>query len=302
MAKAPTAEAATEAKPVCGIIMPIAAMPPKYDAAHWIDVRRVIDAAIIKADMTPQIVSDSFEGDVIQRRIINNLYDNPVVVCDVSGVNPNVMFELGMRITFKQPVVIITDDYDTIPFDTKVIEHLGYPRDLHIHHTTDFIEKLADRIQRLHEQKKSDTFTSFIEEFGTFEVLEPTKKVVPAEQLILDRLTQIEARLSRPSEIEMMREINRRAHGAVLKNDELVEYNFVFKPSTTMDQVKELSDHFHRRYRCNAGVINTRNGNLMLEVKLDPSYSFDVKTTETLLNAMPAHLREIIEKVEMTIS
>ena len=172
--------------------MPIAAMPPKYDAAHWIDVRRVIDAAIIKADMTPQIVSDSFEGDVIQRRIINNLYDNPVVVCDVSGLNPNVMFELGMRITFKQPVVIITDDYATIPFDTKVIEHLGYPRDLHIHHTTDFIEKLADRIKRLHEQKKSENFKSFIEEFGTFEVLEPTKKVVPAEQLIMDRLDRIE--------------------------------------------------------------------------------------------------------------
>ncbi|WP_323810215.1 hypothetical protein [Sphingobium baderi] len=196
MAKAQTAEAKEEAKPICGIIMPIAAMPPKYDAAHWIDVRRVIDAAIIKADMTPQIVSDSFEGDVIQRRIISNLYDNPVVICDVSGLNPNVMFELGMRITFKQPVIIITDDFATIPFDTKVIEHLGYPRDLHIHHTTDFIEKLADRIRRLHEQKKSETFKSFIEEFGTFEVLEPTKKIVEADQLILDRLDRLDRRIT----------------------------------------------------------------------------------------------------------
>lgn len=199
MAKAPAAEAKDEAKPICGIIMPIAAMPPKYDASHWIDVRRVIDAAIIKADMTPQIVSDSFEGDVIQRRIISNLYDNPVVVCDVSGLNPNVMFELGMRITFKQPVIIITDDFATIPFDTKVIEHLGYPRDLHIHQTNEFIDKLADRIMRLHDQKKEKTFKSFIEEFGTFEVLEPTKKVVEADQMILDRLESMERSLSRIS-------------------------------------------------------------------------------------------------------
>lgn len=209
MAKAPTTEAQVEVKPVCGIIMPIAAMPPKYDAAHWIDVRRVIDAAIIKADMTPQIVSDSFEGDVIQRRIINNLYDNPVVVCDVSGLNPNVMFELGMRITFKQPVVIITDDYATIPFDTKVIEHLGYPRDLHIHHTTDFIEKLADRIKRQHEQKKSGEFTSFIEAFGTFEVLEPTKKVVEADQLILDRLDSMERSISRLAPRSALRNLHK---------------------------------------------------------------------------------------------
>lgn len=189
------AEDAASRQAVCGIIMPIAAMLPKYEASHWVDVRRVIDAAISRAGMVPQIVSDSFEGDVIQRRIISNLYDNPVVVCDVSGLNPNVMFELGMRITFKQPVVIITDDYGSIPFDTKVIEHIGYPRDLHIHQTNEFIAKLADRISRLHEQKQSNSFRSFIEEFGTFEVLEPTKKVVEADQFILDRLDSLDRKL-----------------------------------------------------------------------------------------------------------
>lgn len=201
MAKSPTNAEEAAAHPICGIIMPIAAMPG-YEPNHWPDVRRVIESAIVKAGMTPQIVSDSFESDVIQSRIINNLYYNPVVVCDVSGLNPNVMFELGMRITFKQPVVIITDSYDSIPFDTKIIEHLGYPRDLHIHKTSDFIEKLADKIQQLHEQKKSNSYTSFIEAFGTFEVLEPTEKAVPAEQLILDRLERIERNQHRMREEE----------------------------------------------------------------------------------------------------
>lgn len=205
MAKAPVVktedEAAAEPKATCGIIMPIAAMLPKYEASHWVDVRRVIDAAIDQAGMVPQIVSDSFEGDVIQRRIISNLYENPVVVCDVSGLNPNVMFELGMRLTFKMPVVIITDDYATIPFDTKVIEHLGYPRDLHIHQTTEFINKLSAKIMQLHEAKKENRFRSFIEEFGSFEVLEPTKNVVEADQFILHRLDRIENALSNMNKI-----------------------------------------------------------------------------------------------------
>lgn len=192
--KAPIDNAAT---PVCGIIMPIAAMPPKYDASHWSDVRKIFDVAIIKAGMRPQIVSDSFESDVIQQRIISNLYDNPVVVCDVSGLNPNVMFELGMRITFKQPVIIVTDDFASIPFDTKVIEHLGYPRDLHIHKTNLFIEKLSGRIRHLNEQKETGNFRSFIENFGTFDVLEPTKKVVEADQLILERLNALDNSISR---------------------------------------------------------------------------------------------------------
>ncbi|WP_052027679.1 hypothetical protein [Sphingobium sp. ba1] len=301
MAKAPTVEAQVETRPICGIIMPIAAMPPKYDASHWIDVRRVIDAAIIKADMTPQIVSDSFEGDVIQRRIINNLYDNPVVVCDVSGLNPNVMFELGMRITFKQPVVIITDDYDTIPFDTRVIEHLGYPQDLHIHHTTDFIEKLADRIKRLHEQKISATFTSFIEEFGTFEVLEPSKKVVPAEQLILDRLTQIEARLSRSSEIRMMAELHRRSHSIVDSENALVDYKFIFKRHVSMEQITEVSDYLRRTYRGSPSIIDNKNGHFIVSIILDSSYNFDAKATEKLLNAMPGNFRDVIQQIDIIL-
>lgn len=183
--------------PVCGIIMPIAAMLPKYEASHWSDVRKVLEAAITKAEMSAQIVSDSFESDVIQQRIIHNLYENPVVICDVSGLNPNVMFELGMRITFKQPVIIITDDVGSIPFDTKVIEHLPYPPDLHIHKTNEFINKLSEKIIRLRDQKKAGTFKSFIEAFGTFEVLEPTTKAVGAEELILDRLNELSHRISK---------------------------------------------------------------------------------------------------------
>ncbi|WCT78646.1 hypothetical protein [Novosphingobium humi] len=182
-----------ESKPVCGIIMPISAMPPKYDTTHWNDVRRVINKAAEDAGMRPQIVSDDFESDVIQSRIIRNLYYNPVVVCDVSGLNPNVMFELGIRITFKKPVVIITDDVGNIPFDTRVIEHLHYPSGLHIHETNQFIEKLTIKIKNLHESFKQKTFKSFIEDFGTFEILEPKQQVVGFEKLILDRLASLES-------------------------------------------------------------------------------------------------------------
>lgn len=186
---------ASDEKPICGIIMPISAMPPDYEAAHWADVRRVIEDAICKSDMRPQIVSDSFESDVIQKRIVRNLYENPVVVCDVSGLNPNVMFELGMRITFKKPVIIVTDDVQRIPFDTSVIEHLPYPRDLHIHLTTAFIEKLSEKIVAMHAQVKGRKYRSFLETFGTFDTFEPSTQEVPAGQYFADRLDEIERSL-----------------------------------------------------------------------------------------------------------
>jgi cell fate (sporulation/competence/biofilm development) regulator YlbF (YheA/YmcA/DUF963 family) len=171
--------------------MPISAIPPEYDATHWADVRRVLDGAIEAAGMVPQIVSDSFETDVIQRRIVHNLYENPVVVCDVSGLNPNVMFELGMRLTFMKPVVIVTDDVKRIPFDTGVIEHLAYPRDLHIHRTQEFSDQLSEKIKLLREQVAGKKFKSFLEAFGKFEVFQPSTESVPADRYIAERLEEL---------------------------------------------------------------------------------------------------------------
>jgi hypothetical protein len=65
---------------------------------------------------------------VIQKRIVQNLYSSDVIVCDVSGKNPNVMFELGMRLAFDKPTLIVKDDKTDYSFDTGIIEHVPYPR------------------------------------------------------------------------------------------------------------------------------------------------------------------------------
>lgn len=184
-------------EPICGIIMPISAIPPKYDSNHWSDVRRVLDAAISDAGMEPQIVSDSFESDVIQSRIIHNLYSNEIVVCDVSGLNPNVMFELGMRLTFNKPVIIVTDDFSSIPFDTKVIEHLGYPPDLHIHKTVDFQKKLTAKILQIRKQVSDGNYASPLAAFGSFQVFQPTTEAVSGEKYVAERMDDLFAIVSR---------------------------------------------------------------------------------------------------------
>lgn len=74
---------------VCGIVMPIAEMSATYSAAHWKEVRRIIDEAVEAAGYTPRMVSEAAEVNVIQASIVNNLAENPIVVCDVSGKNAN---------------------------------------------------------------------------------------------------------------------------------------------------------------------------------------------------------------------
>src|SRR4051794_24255330 len=95
--------------PDCGIVMPISALDGCSEA-HWADVLDILKTAIKSAGFRPDLVSRSDEVTIIHKTIITNLYDNPIVVCDVSGKNPNVMFELGIRLAFDKPTIIIKDD------------------------------------------------------------------------------------------------------------------------------------------------------------------------------------------------
>jgi hypothetical protein len=134
-------------KPTCGIIMPISAMDG-YLEAHWSDVLDIISDAIEEAGFEPHMVSEGDDVGVIHKRIVQNLYDNPIVICDVSGKNPNVMFELGLRLAFDKPTIIIKDSATKYSFDTGAIEHLEYPKDLRFAPIVEFKETLGPKLER----------------------------------------------------------------------------------------------------------------------------------------------------------
>src|SRR6218665_2650961 len=143
-------------KLVCGIIMPISQIDGCSEN-HWADVLDIISESIEESGFDANLVSNADEIGVIQKRIIQNLYDNPIVVCDVSGKNPNVMIELSLRLAFDQPTIIIKDDKTSYSFDTSPIEHLEYPRDLRFNKMIEFKEKLTDRIKKTYDKSNSDS-------------------------------------------------------------------------------------------------------------------------------------------------
>jgi hypothetical protein len=114
-------------KETCGIIMPISGSE-QYSSEHWIDVRNILDEVIMDSGFVPNIVSDADEIGIIHNRVVSNIYNNPIIICDVSSKNPNVMFELGLRLAFDKATIIIKDDATNYNFDTAAIEHLTYPK------------------------------------------------------------------------------------------------------------------------------------------------------------------------------
>jgi hypothetical protein len=121
----------------CFIIAPIST--PKEvqelyrgDGDHFIHVlKQLVVPAVIKAGFNP--IEPIMEGsDVIHAKIIRNLEQAPLVLCDISSLNPNVMVELGVRTALNKPVCIIKDDVtptERVPFDLSIINHHTYHSD-----------------------------------------------------------------------------------------------------------------------------------------------------------------------------
>ncbi|HDI3186118.1 TPA: RNA helicase, partial [Vibrio cholerae] len=171
---------------LCGLIMPISAIDG-CNEQHWLDVKQILTEAIELSGYSANLVSYADDVGIIQKRIIQNLYENPIVVCDVSGKNPNVMFELGMRLAFDKPTIIVKDDKTSYSFDTSPIEHLEYPRDLRFKKIVDFKDELAKKIKATVEKSNTDPgYTTFLKHFGTFTVAKLDSKEVSKEDYIIE--------------------------------------------------------------------------------------------------------------------
>jgi hypothetical protein len=189
-APAGTSEVATTPKPHCGIVMPISEIDG-CPASHWAEVKSILIEAIDAAGFTAELVSEAEDVGTIHKRIIQHLHDDPIVVCDVSGKNANVMFELGLRLAFDKPTIIVKDDKTGYSFDTSPIEHLTYPRDLRFAKIVDFKKDLAKKVAATFEAGKKPDYSTFLKHFGTFTVAKLETMEVSKDQYMLEQLSEI---------------------------------------------------------------------------------------------------------------
>jgi hypothetical protein len=171
--KVPTKKKKAIETKMCGIIMPIASNPD-YPKEHWKEVLLILVEAVNETEFEPRLVSDDVAIGLIHERIVNNIYTDEIVICDVSSKNPNVMFELGLRLAFDKPTIIIKDEKTGYSFDTGVMEHINYPSSLRFNKIVDFKAELIKKINATYEKSISEpNFSPFLKSFG--------KKIVPAK-------------------------------------------------------------------------------------------------------------------------
>lgn len=119
------------------------------------------------------------------------------MVCDVSSKNPNVMFELGLRLAFDKPTVIIKDELTNYSFDTSPIEHLEYPSSLRYSDIVDFKKSLRLKVEKTYEASLKKDYRSFLQYFGQFKISKIEDKEVTESQYITESLKEIKEEITK---------------------------------------------------------------------------------------------------------
>jgi hypothetical protein len=128
MPDASTEVRSPESKAECFVVMPISD-PEGYDHGHF---RRIFEdllrPACERAGYFAVRADDVYEANLIHLDILRRLLESPMVLCDLSSRNPNVLFELGLRQAFDRPVVLI-QELGTAPiFDIALLRVTPYRR------------------------------------------------------------------------------------------------------------------------------------------------------------------------------
>nr|DAJ56329.1 MAG TPA: Blasticidin M [Bacteriophage sp.] len=144
-----------------GIVRPISGIDEKHTYQHWEEVQESIKEGLTDDDeykFDIQLVSDSSNSDLIQNTIIKNLSESDVIIADLSCHNPNVFFEIGVRMAFRKPCILILEDGGKSPFDLSSIRYLKYPQTLHCFQLRQFQKELLEAVKSSYvEYKKNES-------------------------------------------------------------------------------------------------------------------------------------------------
>ncbi|MCR9293910.1 MAG: hypothetical protein NXI32_14385 [bacterium] len=124
-------------------------------------IRRAADG-LYDAVILPAL-EDNFEVNVAHRmpnpgsitaQVITEILDTDLVVANLTGLNPNVMYELAVRHAKRKPVVVLAEKGTKLPFDVATERTLFYHNDMHA--VPKLIADLAEAAARAMAEEKPD--------------------------------------------------------------------------------------------------------------------------------------------------
>ena len=108
-------------KDTCFTIMPFRGWFDMYYADIYVP-------AVEAADLKPTRADDLFRTSTIINDIWTMTKKAKVILADLTGKNPNVLYELGLAHAIAKPAVLVTENIDDVPFDLRHLRVIIYDK------------------------------------------------------------------------------------------------------------------------------------------------------------------------------
>ncbi len=165
------------------------------------DVRRattglldaVIGPALAELELEVVAAHEISDPGSITNQVIEHLLQDELAVVNLTGLNPNVMYELGVRHSARLPLVVLAEQGTELPFDISAERTIFYTDDLA--GGEELKPKLAKMAKNALGDEEPDNPVYRVAKSSVMKEVTPSDD---AQRYIIERLDSIESRLAQP--------------------------------------------------------------------------------------------------------
>lgn len=109
----------TSSSSMCFVLMPFS---NQFDLIY----REIVKPVVSDAGLVALRADEMFSPGTIMEQIRSAIQQSRICIADLTGLNPNVLYELGIAQTLGKPTVLMTQSIEDVPFDLRHFRHIIY--------------------------------------------------------------------------------------------------------------------------------------------------------------------------------
>jgi len=267
-----------EEKKSCFVITPIG------DASS--DVRRAADGVIDNA-LEPVLSELAYSVDVshrmsetgsITKQVLVKLLESDLVVCNLTTLNPNVMYELAVRHASRKPVICIAENGTILPFDIQDDRTIFYENDMA--GAGSLAEQFRNMVQSTQQDSNPDNpIYRAVESQSIMKLI--SGKTGDFEKYIVKTLDNIERKISQSIGAHRPRAAN---------NEHPYLATIIFQEELCDSETEKLSDRLGGRFK---GPVYTSDRKITVFTKWNSAAELK-RTLENVLSDVQDRVEEIV--------
>lgn len=167
---------------ICFVMMPFG--DPFDD--YYVDIYQ---PAIEENGFKSKRADSLFRPSPIIKDIWEYINNSKILIADITDLNPNVMYELGLAHAIAKPVILISDSTKNVPFDLRLLRILIY-NTKKPSWSIDLKTKISNSIKEIIESPTDSILQAFLSiKPKLHESEQITSELIEIKQLIMNQLT-----------------------------------------------------------------------------------------------------------------